>query len=59
LGWPAGAAERDRVRDHIARAPKGAHGEHRYALADFGLDAEEQRTRFDGYRERFGVPAEV
>ena len=32
------------------------HGAHRYTPQDFGLDAEEIRERFAGYRSRFGLP---
>ena len=59
LGWPAGPDVEERVDGYIARRPKGAHGEHRYRLADFGLDASELRARFANYCERFGVPAEA
>ena len=31
------------------------HGAHRYAPQDFGLDPEEIRERFAGYRSRFGL----
>jgi hypothetical protein len=50
---------RARARDYIAAKPKGAHGEHHYALGDFGLDAAEQRARFAAYCEHFAVPSEV
>jgi hypothetical protein len=59
LGWPSAAVVRDRARDYVAAKPKGAHGEHRYTLDDFGLDAAEQRARFAGYCEHFAVPAEM
>jgi LPS sulfotransferase NodH len=32
------------------------HGAHRYTPQDFGLDADEVRERFAGYRSRFGLP---
>ena len=35
--------------------PRGKHGEHRYEAAEFGLDPELLRTRFDFYNKRFGV----
>jgi hypothetical protein len=59
LGWPSGDGVRARARDYIAAKPKGAHGEHRYALEDFGLDAAEQRALFARYCEHFAVPREV
>jgi hypothetical protein len=59
LGWNAGDDVRNRVREYVAQKPKGAHGEHRYSLADFGLDASEQRGLFDNYNQHFDIPAEV
>jgi hypothetical protein len=38
-----------------AANPRGQHGVHRYSLADFGLDATREATRFAEYRERFGI----
>jgi hypothetical protein len=35
----------------------GSHGKHEYALADFGLDAEQVRTRFAPYMDAFGAIA--
>ncbi|MEH6549803.1 MAG: sulfotransferase [Pseudomonadales bacterium] len=35
------------------------HGAHKYDLADFGLDAQEQEQRFAFYRERYAIPYEV
>ena len=39
--------------------PRGKHGEHRYGLADWGLEAEAIRERFQPYIERFGIPRET
>lgn len=47
------------VTDHLARRPKGAHGEHRYALADFGLDPATERARFARYQATHDVPDEI
>jgi hypothetical protein len=58
LGMPEDGALDARVREYIATKPKGKHGEHRYSLADFGLDAGELAQRFTPYRERFAVPPE-
>jgi putative membrane protein len=44
-----------RMRRFLAENPKDRHGEHRYALAQFGLDPAEEARRFRGYCERFGV----
>lgn len=35
--------------------PRGAHGPHHYALADFGLDESVERERFRFYTDRFGL----
>lgn len=42
------------MRNFLAANPKDKHGTHRYSLAQFGLDADEQAERFAGYRARFG-----
>lgn len=47
------------VTDHLARRPKGAHGEHRYALEDFGLDPVAERARFSRYQATYDVPDEI
>ena len=47
------------VTDHLARRPKGAHGEHRYSLADFGLDPATERARFARYQAHHDVPDEI
>lgn len=43
------------MRERIAAAPEAAHGDHRYAAADFGLSAGEIRAQFGDYVERFGL----
>ena len=45
----------DRMRRFLARHPKDKHGQHRYTLAEFGLDADEEAARYRPYRERFGL----
>jgi hypothetical protein len=42
------------MRAHVADAPQGKHGTHRYDLADFGLDEEQVGERFAAYLDRFG-----
>lgn len=42
-----------RMRRHLAASPKDRHGVHAYSLAQFGLDPDEERERYRGYRERF------
>jgi hypothetical protein len=44
-----------RMQRFLAENPKGKHGEHRYAPAQFGIDRELEARRFQQYRERFGV----
>jgi putative membrane protein len=50
----SGEADR-RMRAFLAQNPKGKHGEHRYSLAQFGIDRDVEARRFQAYRERFGV----
>jgi Mn-dependent DtxR family transcriptional regulator len=50
-------AER-RMRAYMADNQQHKHGQHRYTLEQFSLDAEETRARFATYCERFGVEAE-
>ena len=49
----------DAVRLWLAGHPKDAHGHHRYAADDFGLDTGRLRSRFAFYIERFGIAAEA
>jgi Sulfotransferase family len=44
---------------YLAAHPRGRHGTHEYALADFGLEEITVRDRFAGYTERFGVEVET
>jgi hypothetical protein len=48
-----------RMRDYLAKKPKGKHGAHRYEFESTGLDLVAERERFRAYRERYGVPAEA
>ncbi|MDT8409305.1 MAG: sulfotransferase [Wenzhouxiangellaceae bacterium] len=41
------------MREFLAANPKDKHGAHRYSLARFGLDADQQTQRFAAYRSRF------
>ena len=52
LDW-SGAFE-DRLRAYVRENPKGRHGPHRYASAEFGQTDAEIAERFAAYRERFG-----
>jgi hypothetical protein len=53
LPWRPGFEER--MRRFLAENPKDKHGRHSYSLAEFGLDADEERARYRAYRERFGL----
>jgi hypothetical protein len=44
-----------RMRSFLAANQRGKHGEHRYSLAQFGIDRDVEARRFQVYRERFGV----
>ena len=46
---------RDAVIDWVALNRSGAHGEHRYTPEEFGLTADQIRSDFRAYIERFGV----
>ncbi|TCM16141.1 sulfotransferase family protein [Novosphingobium sp. PhB165] len=46
------------VRDWHAANPKNARGANNYSLAQYGLDADVVRSRFDGYVGRFAIPRE-
>jgi hypothetical protein len=52
-----GVAFDDEARRAVQRwldeHPQGEHGVHRYTAADFGLDADRLRARFDFYSRRF------
>jgi len=52
---PFSAEAEHGMRRFLAENPKGKHGEHRYSLAQFGIDREVEARRFRGYCERFGV----
>ncbi|HTH28635.1 MAG TPA: sulfotransferase [Sphingobium sp.] len=39
----------------IAQAPETSHGEHRYAIADYGMTEDAIRERFGNYVERFDL----
>nr|WP_249420223.1 sulfotransferase [Rhabdothermincola salaria] len=58
LGLPLPPEDEAAVVAAVAATPLGAHGEHRYAFADLGLDAVTERQRFGRYVEVFGVPVE-
>ncbi len=58
LGWGFGDDVAAKIADYVAKKPKGSRGVHRYALADVGLDAAEERRRFSTYTAHYGVHEE-
>jgi hypothetical protein len=55
FGYPWTDVFHARMERFLAQNPKDKHGQHRYSLAAFGLDADEERARYRTYRERFGL----
>jgi len=45
----------ERMRAFLVENPKDKHGRHRYSLADFGLDPDEERARYAAYMRRFDL----
>ena len=54
-GWRSRRSPRSACAGSSARHPKDKHGRHRYTLAEFGLDRDEEAERYRSYRERFGL----
>jgi hypothetical protein len=44
---------KDRIQEFLHQNPKDRYGKHRYSLEEFGLNLEEEKTRYSFYRERF------
>jgi hypothetical protein len=58
LGLPWTPAAEHAIGTYAAAHPRGRHGEHRYRLADFGLDRAGAHAAFRSYVERCGVRLE-
>lgn len=58
LEWPFTTRLRDATADYAAKKPKGSRGEHQYSLAQLGIDAQQERERFDFYTRHYGIAAE-
>jgi hypothetical protein len=58
-GLPLEGAVREALVAHARAHPKGAHGEHRYRLEDYGLTPARVRERFAAYCERFAIASET
>jgi hypothetical protein len=59
LGLPFTAAARARMLAWAGAHRRGQHGEHRYALSDWGLDPDAVRERYGFYLKHFDVRAEA
>ncbi|HPU16346.1 MAG TPA: sulfotransferase, partial [Polymorphobacter sp.] len=60
LGLEFDAPAHAAMAAYLARAAREhRHGEHRYTLADFGLDARSVNAGFADYRARFDIPVEA
>lgn len=59
LGFELSAPARDAMVDWTASHPRRRHGEHRYSLEAFGLEANHVRDRFASYLDRFDVAREI
>ena len=55
-GDPLSAEAEQRMRAWIDANPRGKHGGHEYAAADFGIDVAERRAALRFYTARFDVP---
>jgi hypothetical protein len=53
VGVPFAEGSRAAVQRWLDDNPQDKHGQHKYAPADFGLDADRLRSRFDFYVRRF------
>ena len=51
---PLPPASRSALRAFAAANPEGKNGKHEYDLAQYGLDEDRVRARFEGYVARFG-----
>jgi len=58
IGAPLPADGEGRMREFLAAHPQHEHGVHAYGLGDFGLDADEVRSAFAAYRDRYAIAAE-
>jgi len=48
-----------RMQIFMAENPRGKHGVHDYDFESYGLDRAEERERYAGYQEHFGVDSEI
>ena len=57
IGVEFPAASRDAVTSWAKSHEPGAHGQHSYDLADFGLEADQVRERFAPYLDSYDAVA--
>lgn len=58
IGREMTPGHRTAVLDYLAAKPRGKHGSHAYAAADWGFDVETVRRDLAPYLERFAIPLE-
>jgi hypothetical protein len=46
------------MQRYLAQHSQHRYGEHRYTLAQFGLNPAEETRRYTAYRDYFGIPSE-
>jgi hypothetical protein len=59
LGIPLGERARARMQEWAGAHRRGQHGEHRYSLDDWGIDAARVRDRYAFYTKHFDVRMEA
>ena len=58
IGRELTPGHRRAIVDYLAAKPRGRHGTHAYAAADWGFDPDQVRASLAGYMSAFGVVAE-
>lgn len=56
FGEPLSREAEAAMAAYLARNPKGKHGEHHYALSEYGLTEDAVRARYADYCRRFDIP---
>ncbi len=59
LGMPFTDQARQGMQAWLNRNARHKHGEHKYALTDFGLDEQQVEQRLQFYRRQFDIPHET
>jgi hypothetical protein len=58
FGWTLTDDVAGAIDDYLERKPRAKHGEHAYALADFGIDTADVDSVFGRYVEHYGIARE-